>query len=139
MNRPSPAQLDRARRLLAHEGAAGSDEPCAIAAARVYEKLHEHLAPLVGAAGVQALFARSAKLANAGFDWPAEVAVAESSTGLRAWLQGLEPVVANERAAALFGAFFSLITTFIGERLTSQALRSAWPMIGETASTEKTK
>jgi hypothetical protein len=37
-----------------------------------------------------------------------------------------------EASAALFGAFFGLITTFIGERLTTQALRNVWPTIEAT-------
>jgi hypothetical protein len=44
--------------------------------------------------------------------------------------------VAGDSAAALFGTFFTLMTTFIGERLTTQVLRSAWPTIEEMASTE---
>ena len=41
-----------------------------------------------------------------------------------------------DAAAILFGTFFELLTTFIGERLTPQVLRSAWPTIEETAPTE---
>ena len=47
MERSSPAQMERARRLLALEGAAGSAAECATAAGRVYDKLHAHMAPLV--------------------------------------------------------------------------------------------
>jgi hypothetical protein len=54
-------------------------------------------------------------------------------------LQAQDPAVATESAAALFGNFFTLITTFIGERLTAQLLRSAWPNFDETAPTEKKK
>lgn len=124
------AQLDGARRLLAHEGAsAGSSEACAVAAGRVYDKLDARLGPLLGAAGVRALFVRSAKVAGRDLSAVAGVASLESSTTLSAFLQDLEPTVAHEAAEALFGTFLSLITTFIGERLTLQALRSAWPTI----------
>jgi hypothetical protein len=136
VNRPTPAQVERARRLLAHEGAAASADDCATAALRLYDKLHAHLAPLVGAAGVQLLFVRSAKLAQGEFARLAGVAILEGSTKLRECLQAQDPAVATESAAALFGTFFALIATFIGEPLTTQVLRGAWPTIEETAPKE---
>jgi len=134
MNRPSP-QLERARRLLAHEGALGSADECARAAGSVYDKLHAHLDPLLGLAGVQALFVRSAQLANGEFAF-LDAGVVKGSTTLREGLQAQEPAVATESAVALFGIFFALITTFIGDRLTTQVLRGAWPTIEETAPRE---
>jgi hypothetical protein len=119
--------------LLEHEGAAGNAGECAAAAGRVHDKLHAHLAPLLGAAGVHALFLRSARLAQGEFACLAEVSTFEGSTKLRECLQAQDPAIATESAAALFGTFFALITTFIGERLTSQALRSIWPTVEETA------
>ena len=76
---------------------------------------------------------RSAKLAYAEFASLAEVAAPEGLTKLGACLQALDPAAATEAAATLFGTFFELITTFIGERLTVQVLRSAWPTIEDTA------
>jgi hypothetical protein len=140
LNRPNPAQLEQARRLLAHEAAAGSTDGLATTAAcRVYDKLHAHLAPLVGVAGVQLLFARSAKLAQGEFAFFAEISIFEDSTKLRERLQAQDPAVATESAAALFGTFFALLTTFIGERLTGQVLRSAWPTLDEAAPREPKK
>src|SRR6185295_6594537 len=129
MSRPTAAQIARAKRLLASEGASvGDGAECAAAAGRVYDKLDAFLAPLLGRAGVQALFARSAKLSRGGLASPAEPAAAlEDSTKLSAWLQSLDPAGATETAAVLFGTFLDLITTFIGERLTVQVLRHAWP------------
>ena len=138
MNRPSPVQIDRARRLLAYEGAAVGAETCATAAGRVFDKLASHLAPLVGAAGVQALFVRSAKLAKGEIARLAE-ASALSSTTLRECLGAQDPELAMQAAADLFGTFISLITTFIGERLTTEVLRSTWPIFEETASPEKNR
>jgi hypothetical protein len=125
--------MERARRLLAHQGGGGGAEDCAAAAGRVYDKLHAHLAPLVGASGVEALIARSMKLTHSEFPF-LEVPIREGSTKLRECLHAQEPALAAESAAALFGTFFALIARFIGERLTTQALRSAWPTIEETAS-----
>lgn len=130
--------MARAKRLLAHEGAAGSaDERSMTAAGRVYDKLHTHLAPLLGDAGVELLFVRSAKLAQGDFAWLAEVSILEGSTKLRECLKAQEPAVATDSAAALFGTFFALITAFIGERLTTQVLHSAWPTIDDMAPREK--
>jgi hypothetical protein len=136
MTRPSPAQLEGARRLLAHEGAA---ESAATAAGRVYDKLTSHLAPLVGKAGVQALFVRSAKLAKGEVDCLVEGSTLDSSTKLRECLQSQDPAIAIEAAAVLFGTFFALLGTFIGERLTIQVLRSAWPTIEEAATNGEKK
>ena len=75
MTKPSATQVDRAKRVLAYEGCAGSSsDECAAAAWRVYEKLNARLAPLLGSAGVEALFVRSAKLAQAQYGFLAEVA-----------------------------------------------------------------
>lgn len=126
--------------MLAQEVAAGSADACsATAAGRVYDKLHAHLAPLVGEAGVQLLFVRSAKLAQGDFAWLAQVSILEGSTKLRECLLSQDPAVATESAAALFGTFFTLLTTFIGERLTTQALLRAWPTIDEMAPGETGK
>jgi hypothetical protein len=128
--KPSPAQVDAAKRLLAYEGGIGGGaEECAAAAGRVYEKLHLQLVPLVGSAGVRVLLARSAKLTQGEFPCLRDRAAVESSTKLRACLQGQDPVAIAATAAALFGAFLTLITTLIGERLTMEVLRRTWPAV----------
>src|SRR6185436_10271208 len=101
------------------------------AVGRVYDKLHAHLAPLVGTIGVQSLFVRSAKLTPDEFAALADVSILEGSTKLREHWQTQGSAVDAEAAALLFGTFLSLLTTFIGERLVTQVLRSAWPMIDE--------
>jgi len=140
MGRTSTGQVERAKRLLAHEGNSGSSSAeCAAAAWRLYEKLNARLAPLLGSAGVQGLFVRSAKLAQGEVGSLAEVATPEGMNKLGAVLQALDPTKATEVAAMLFGTFFELMTTFIGERLTVLVLRSAWPTIEDTASRETKK
>lgn len=119
--------------MLAHEDAAGSaDEDAATAAVRVYDKLHAQLAPLVGTLGVQSLFIRSAKLARGEFAALAEITILDGSTKLREHLQARDPAVTADAAAALFGTLIALVATLIGERLTTQVLRNAWPMIEAT-------
>jgi hypothetical protein len=145
MKGASAVQVERAKRLLASEGDAGaSAEESAAAAERVYEKLAAQLAPLLGAAGVQALFVRSAKLTRdqraslAGLA-PAIEGTTGGPAGLGAYLRTLEPPAAAEAAGILFGTFLDLIITFIGDRLTVQVLRGAWPAIDETAPRENPK
>jgi len=133
LNQPSTAQLELARRLLALEGAA---EPASPAAGLVFDKLQAHMSPLVGTAGVQLLFVRSAKLTRGEFTWLDEISILEGSPKLREQLETQDPAISTESAAALFGTFFALITTFIGERLTTQVLRRAWPTIEESAPKE---
>ena len=134
MSNPGAAQVAWAKRLLAVEGNSGDKaEECAAAAWRVYEKLNARLSPLLGSAGVQALFVRSAKLAQTEFVSLVEVAGPEGMKKLGACLQELDPTDATVVAATLFGTFLDLMTTFIGERLTVLVLRSAWPTIEDTA------
>lgn len=134
-NRPTLAQMGRARRLLAQEGALGTADECAAAAGRVYDKLHVHLSPLLGTAGAQALLVRSGKLTRREFSF-LEVASLEGFPQMRECLRAQDPRVASDAAATLFGTFFTLLTTFIGERLTTQALRAAWPTIEDAVPTE---
>ena len=141
VSRSNPAQTERARRLLEHESAAAagagttSSDP-RTAASRVYDRLHEQMAPLVGVAGVQLLFVRSAKLAKGEFAWLSGISILEGSAKLRERLQAQDPAVSSESAVNLFGTFFALVTTLIGERLTTQILRGAWPTIADAALTE---
>lgn len=139
MNQASRAQRELASRLLARERLGESSEERAAAAASVYEKLYLCLAPLVGGTGVRALFARSVTLTTAEFPFLGGVTVEQpeaAATTLRASMQGQRPDAVIESAAALFGAFLALLTTYVGERLTAQVLRGAWPEIGETLSKE---
>ena len=138
MHRTELRHVEWARRVLALEGATGSNvDDSTTAASRVYDRLYRRLAPLVGEVGVELLFVRSAKLANgelaAALD---DVDLFESAASLDERLRARDPALATESVAALFGAFFTLLTTLIGEQLTVQILRSAWPTIDLTASAE---
>lgn len=94
--------------------------------------MHAELEPLLGFTGVRALFARSAKLVRAELGSFSDVEILQSSAGLREHLLRLDPASVTGAAAALFGTFLTLLTTFIGDRLTIQVLRRAWPTIDET-------
>jgi DNA-binding CsgD family transcriptional regulator len=121
---PSPADLDAANRLLIYEGGpGGSADECAAAAERVYEKLRMQFVALVGSAGFQVLFARSANLTRSQFTAFGDNAAVESSAKLRERLRAQEPGAVAATAANLFAAFLSLLTIFIGEELTTEMLR----------------
>jgi hypothetical protein len=140
MRKPGATQSAKAKQLLATEDALwSSSEGCAAAAWQVYQKLASRLVPLLGSAGVEALFVRSAKLAQAEFAFLAEVATPEGLTKLGSCLQSTNPAIAAEAAATLFGTFLELITKFIGKRLTAVMLRSAWPTIEDTLPRETKK
>ena len=129
-------QFERARRLLGHEAAAaGAGTAPTSVGSRVYERLLEQLTPLVGESGVQAMFVRSAKLVQGEFTPVARASIFEGATHLRALLLSNE--LSEESVARLFAAFLTLITTFIGERLTAQILRRAWPSLDEHVPPEK--
>ena len=136
LNPPDPARLEWATRLLAHEGATGGEGEPGAAAGLVYDKLSASLVPLLGAAGVDALFARSVVLVQGKSAIFGEASVLGGAPKLRASLRAQDPAIPPESAAALFGTFLALITTFIGDRLTAQVLRSAWPTFEHRASQE---
>jgi hypothetical protein len=126
----SRAYSRRANQLLVLEGASlGTREACATAAGRVYDKLDGEFSRLLGRLGVRALFLRSGKLAAAEFAVLGEVATLESSATLHARITALDPAIGLATAGALFGTFFRLISSLIGDRLTTQVLRARWPTI----------
>lgn len=133
MSPPSASHVERARQLLAQESVGGSET----AAVRVYDKLTERLTPLIGAAGVQMLLARSARLTNGELSSVVPPTLLPGAANLRARLAANDPALSTDTATALFANFLTLITTFIGERLTLQMLRSAWPTLEVKAAVEK--
>ena len=135
INLQNKAQRDFASRLLTAERPGESAEERAAAAGRVYEKIFLCLTPLVGATGVRALFVRSLVLTIPEFPFLGGVLVEQPEAGvktLRASLQGQKPDAVLHGAAALFGAFLALLATYVGQRLTAQILRTAWPELAAT-------
>ena len=140
MTKPSAAQIERAKRLLASEGSAGElGGVCGGGRAGLRQARRSP-----GPAARSAACKRCSRVARS---WrksssrpsPRSPTVAKARRSCGAHLQSLEPAVATETAAALFGTFLDLITTFIGDRLTVQVLRSAWPTIEETPPRETDK
>jgi RNA polymerase sigma-70 factor, ECF subfamily len=102
MRKPSPHHFDAATQLLASAGI--QDEP-AVAAAGVYEALFRALTPIIGAAGIRALFGRSVRLSAVEFPCLAELLAAEPAEDqgrrLVDCLSTLEAPAAREVATGL--------------------------------------
>ena len=49
------------------------------------------------------------------------------------------PATIDEASAALWATLFALLSTLIGERLTLQVMRKAWPDLDVSAFEEETK
>ena len=135
-SRMTSPQMARIQRILVSEGAGQDPAP---AAARVYDKLMAQLVPLLGPVGVRAMLVRSLKLASRELASLGDSGLVESATALGNGLRALGAAQAAEAAAVLFATFYGLITTFIGERLTSEILRNAWPAVEEPAPKETAK
>jgi hypothetical protein len=121
-----------ALRVLARESGAGAgDETLAAAGRRVYDDLARASTPLIGRVGFDALMRRAVHLAQREHAWlvdtrepgPAD----EPPAGGMLRLEHQDPAVATEGAAAVFAAFGGLLVAFIGEPLTLDLLREAWP------------
>jgi hypothetical protein len=136
MARPSEAHVEAAKRMLSRESASGGNaELRAAAPGRVYETLFESLAPIIGEAGVRALFARSVRLTKAEFPCLGELLLTaeppESSAQVAAQLvrclSKLEPAAASAAATGLYAMLLGLMSNFIGDRLVWKLVRIALP------------
>jgi hypothetical protein len=118
-----------AARLLDFETQGTDDDEAA--AGRVFERAFALLSPVLGAEGTRSLLARSAQLAAARF--PAlddlDLATDGSISPAQALVARLRhaPETSRETAIAVCATLLSLLETLIGERLTSQLLKAAWP------------
>jgi hypothetical protein len=133
---PTPAiSEDLARWLLAYEaGAKPNTEELAAAGERVYHRLREHLAVLLGANGFDALWMRTIHLAQPKFRAEDDTAMAESFTtrashayGLYAAVRGHDWAVIQQNLVVAFASFITLLFTFIGEELGFRFIRQIWP------------
>jgi hypothetical protein len=131
INKPTLVVL--AGSLVAHERAQG-DVSDRIAATRTITKIFSELVPLIGSAGVLALFARSVLDAKAtSKTLGAIVITVDSIEAARAELDRCFAATPDaevvEAGTVLASSLLALLSTFIGERLTLQLLQNAWPMI----------
>jgi hypothetical protein len=130
-----PAPEDVTRWLLAYEaGEKKSPEELAAAGERVYHRLREHLAVVLGSAGFDALWARAIYLAQQKFRSGDETAMAESfparasrAYGLYAAVRGTDLAVVEHNLVVAFASFITLLFTFIGEELGFRFIHQIWP------------
>lgn len=115
------------RRVVSSTGAAA----VAAAARLTHDDLTAVFAPLISSAGVDALWGRAFDLARR--EYPAEEhrddngATDEPFAQASLWLERQAPAVATDAAAEVFATFAELLTTMIGEPLTTRYLEKAWP------------
>ena len=145
MSKPnSVAARQLALKVLAHHaGANAGAEAVAAAALRAYDHLARVSAELIGQAGIDALTGRALHLAQQEYPWlvytrePGQPEAPFSQ--IVACLKRQDPALAFEAAGAVFATMASLLVTFIGEPLTMQLLRKAWPDAFSAASAEEHK
>ena len=147
----SPPSLALARRLLVLEQARvkstggarstrGAPDAASDPAARVCETLREILTAFAGTAGFRSLLTRALTLAEAQAPALACVQVLEdgSLSGLEQ-LGGASSKAATAAGRVLVAQLLDLLITFIGEPLTLQLVRIAWPAASASASRSRNK
>jgi hypothetical protein len=116
--------------FLTQESGTASRDALHEAAVRVYGRLAQQLAPLIGDEGVAALATRSLHLTQREFPCLADLRnptrPQDPLTELGAFLARQEPEVARDAAAALLATFTELLETLMGEGLTERMLIGAW-------------
>lgn len=130
----SPALADVAQRILGlvHDAGDGQRTPnLADAMERACQALHNRLAPLIGAAGFNALLGRAVKLAAREFPFlaPSVAMTAPNSSldALRPAVEGREPAEVRDALVTILANFISLLVIFIGENLALRKVHEVWP------------
>lgn len=130
MSRATAAQRNLAERLIAHETSANnSAETKPLAAFHAIEKLRPHLVTLQGNIGFRSLVSRSLAVASEETRWLRAVHVKRdgSLTGFQELPGQLGLAQFLEGGVALLAELLTLLVSFIGEELTLQVAREAWP------------
>jgi hypothetical protein len=116
--------------LAPRPGEEADSRAIAVRALWSWKQIALHLTPLIGEAGFHSLYARTIRLAISDFGGLTLSAQSESFDTLFQKLgQDLEllaPVEAVRASNILLATFTELLSTLIGESLTSRILRSAW-------------
>lgn len=133
MTSPETADLrQRVVRVITRRvGSSTAASAVAEAARLTHDDLTAVFAPLISAGGVHALWGRALDLARR--EYPAgersddNVTKDEPFAQASLWLVEQAPSVATDAAAEMFATFAELLTTLIGEPLTTRYLEKAWP------------
>jgi len=119
-------------RVITRRAGSSTGASAVAAAARLtHGDLTATLAPLISSSGVEALWGRAFDLARR--EYPAEErggddgATDDPFAEVSLWLERQIPSAVTDAAAAIFATFAQLLTTLIGEPLTTRYLEKAWP------------
>ena len=119
-------------RVITRRVGSSTDASAVAAAARLtHDDLTAVLAPLISSSGVEALWGRAFDLAQR--EYPADERSGDNDTTdepfaeVSLWLERQVPSAVTDAAAAIFATFAQLLTTLIGESLTTRYLEKAWP------------
>ena len=120
----------------------GTPAGCAAAMESMHRKLSGRLVPLIGVAGMRALFEGSVKVTCREFPtllevpsgaWSANSNLAEA---LGVLLGNIDQALAWTATKSLYANFLGLTTTLLGERLVLLVLQRAFPDLDVTAKQE---
>lgn len=146
MSKPTDMHVQAAKRLiLAAQAscASGSPEAQEDAVRHMSGAIYRAFSPVIGTAGIGALFARSVKATRANFPDLVAVSITIDSDGnrhlpehLTNCMGQLAPSEALNLATGLYAAFFELISDLIGEPLVWKIMERAFPALRETRSGE---
>lgn len=127
--------------LTQRAGSTANAKTVAAAARRAYDDLARVSAPLIGQAGVDALTGRALHLTKRQYPWLAQAPDREDVDGpfiqVIVGLEQQDPAVATDAAGAVFATLIGLLVNFIGESLTVDLLRKAWPEAFSGSGTEE--
>jgi hypothetical protein len=129
MNTATPAIRNLARRLIAPDAARDPSDGSVGDVVRACEKLRVPLAKLAGGAGFRSLLVRALALATAEVPWLDSVQVRADGSLEGFDAAGRQPgaVPGGEAGVVVVAQLLGLLVTFIGEPLTRQLVRDAWP------------
>jgi len=127
-----PQMRDLTQRLLTYEASAGdTSESVESTILRVYEKLRGNLCLLAGVAGFYSLASRALTLARS--EAPSLSAVQVAADGNLQGMSAIEPSTnvkteaVYEGGVTLISRLLGLLLIFLGEALTMNLVRDAWP------------
>jgi hypothetical protein len=121
---------DLAKRLISCKTAGNRSAPAtALAAFHVCEKLHAHMAALMGNAGFRALLAHALALAAAEVPWLRSVRMKGDGAfeGLEEHQAQVDQTELTEGGLVVLAQLLGLLVSFIGERLTFRLVGEVWP------------
>ena len=128
MSRATPEMRAFAGRLIADETkgdqSSGIKGPTAL---QIFEKLRPHLATLMGTTGFRGLISRALMLAGAEAPWLCRLQV--RADGAVEGLDGTDAAETAEGNVVLIAQLLGLLVAFIGEHLSLQMVREAWPKL----------